>query len=175
MEDSKQDEIALQRVKSMLEYAEQLIRLDEIVARKLSQHRLPDGTQFVIHQHEFYSLPGVHFDQIDDDGPIWLRMERLTRTRPPEPELEISEWITVSNDPDKPCELIDVLRKRVTRQEKDQRFNKGEIHEDEFQPSLNDEPDNKGQSQHFDLALNLDRRPEIRDAADIYRAEHWAP
>ena len=174
MKDSKQDEIALNRLKSMLEYAEQLIRLDEIVARKLSQHRLPDGTQFVIHQHEFYSLPGVHFDQTDDDGPIWLRMERLTRTRPPEPESEISEWIILSNDPDKPCELIDVLRKRVTRQEKDQRFNAGDIHEDEFQPSLNDEPDNKGQSRHFDLALNLDRRPEIREAADFYRAEHWA-
>jgi very-short-patch-repair endonuclease/transcription elongation GreA/GreB family factor len=174
VEERKQDELALHRVKSMLEYAEQLIKLDETVVKKLSQHRLPDQSHFIIHEHQLYNLPGVQFDQIDEDGPIWLRMERLIRTRPPAPEVKILEWVNVSNDPDKPCDLINVLRKRVTLLERDELIDLGELHDDEYQPSLKDEPKSKGQPQYFDLTLNLDRRHEIRDAADAYRAENWA-
>ena len=95
--------LARVRMNGMLEYIEQLIKLDESVARKLDHHRLTDGTQFVLHQHELHDLPGVHRDKSDNQGPIWLRMERLTRLRTPEPSKELLDWIVVSNDPDKLC------------------------------------------------------------------------
>ena len=175
MKDSEQNCKAIHRLKSMLDYAEQLIRLDESVAKKLNQHRLADGTQLIIHEHEFANLPGFYFDKSDEEGPIWLRVERLMRTRAVEPPTEISEWIVVSNDPEKPCGVVDVLHKRVAKKEKNELFERGEIDETEFQVSLSDEPDKSGQPQYFDLAMSLDRRSKIRDAIDLYRAEQWTP
>jgi hypothetical protein len=35
----------------------------------------------------------------DEEGPIWLEIERLARTKPPIPPKEIGEWIVLSDDP----------------------------------------------------------------------------
>ena len=175
------EDLARTRMRGLLEYVEQLIKLDENVARKLDQHRLPDGTQFCVHQHELYGpsgllLLGLHLDEADDDdGPVWLRIERLTRTRPPAPSEEIADWIAISNDPDKPCAAKDILRRRVSITEKDNLLKAGTVFEDEIQPSLKAEPDSQGRAQYFDLALRLDRRTELGAKIDLYRAEIWTP
>ena len=174
MKKSKSEDDALVRMRGVLTYVEQLIKLDEKVARKLDQHRLPDGTQFILHQHELHGLPGLHLDDADGEGSIWLRMERLTRTRPPEPSENFANWIVISNDPDKICDVKETHRQRVSVAEKDQLLQTGFLFEDETQPSLNDEPDKDGKPQHFDIAMRLDRRPELGVAIDTYRAELWA-
>jgi very-short-patch-repair endonuclease len=167
------DETARVRITGMLEYVEQLIRLDENVARKLEQHRLADGTQFALHQHELHELPGLQLDLSDEEGPIWLRIERLTRSRPPAPPEEALDWITVSNDPEKPCATKDTVRKRVTAAEKENLIQLGIAFDNEFEPSLKNEADGDGKVKHFDLAMTLVRRPELVTKIEIYRAEAW--
>jgi very-short-patch-repair endonuclease len=174
MIDSKENDEALVRMRGMLEYIEQFIKLDENVARKLEQHRLPDGTHFVLHQHELYGLPGLHLDLFDDDGPIWMRMERLLRSRPPEPSQDIADWLTISNDPDRPCEIKDTFRLRVSAAEKSTLLQAGTIFEDEFEPSLKDEPSEDGTPGFFDIAMRLAKRPELRTAIDTYSTDLWA-
>jgi transcription elongation GreA/GreB family factor/very-short-patch-repair endonuclease len=76
---------AAERLNSLLEYVEQVVRLDERAAMRLAEHRLSTGLTFIVHQHEPAALPGISHDLTDDDGPIWLRIERLRRGAPPVP------------------------------------------------------------------------------------------
>jgi len=71
--------IAAERLKSLLGYIEQVVRLDERAAMRLAEHRLPTGQSFILHQHEVHALPGINHDLIDEDGPVWLSVERLRR------------------------------------------------------------------------------------------------
>ena len=72
-----EDKLAARRLNGLLEYVEALVKLDERPATRLAQHKLADGSQFILHQHELVGIPGLAFDTNDAYGPIWLRMERL--------------------------------------------------------------------------------------------------
>jgi hypothetical protein len=80
-----QQNSASDRLKELLGYVEQVIKLDERPAFRLSEYRFPTGQAFTYHQHEFHALPGITHDLTDDDGPIWLSMKRLKRGQPPDP------------------------------------------------------------------------------------------
>jgi hypothetical protein len=94
-----EDKLAARRLNGLLDYVEALIKLDERPATQLAQHKLADGSQFILHQHELAGLPGITFDISDPDGPIWLRMERLQRTTSPQADAACRAWVDVSNDP----------------------------------------------------------------------------
>jgi hypothetical protein len=47
---------AAERLKELLGYVEQVVRLDERPAFRLAEFRLPMGQTFVFHQHEFHAL-----------------------------------------------------------------------------------------------------------------------
>jgi hypothetical protein len=70
---SVDDGAAAERLLGLLDYVDALIKLDERVPMRLSQHKLQDGAQFVLHEHELTKLPGVTLNKGDDEGPIWLR------------------------------------------------------------------------------------------------------
>jgi very-short-patch-repair endonuclease len=174
MRDSDEDSEALRRMNGMLNYVEQLIRLDESVVKSINQHKLADGTQFIIHQHDLEELPGFHFDQGDDSGPIWLRIERLVRSQPPEVDEVCKEWITVSNNPTKTCTVKTVIQKRVSKTDMERMISEGLVLSEECQPSLQPEPDKSGKPQFYDIKLELKKRPAIEEAINVYLAERWA-
>jgi hypothetical protein len=87
------------RLTELLDYVEQVVRLDERIALRVDEHRLPSGRTFVLHQHELEALPGVRRDLLDEDGPIWLAVERLRRGNPPEPPELAADWIELSPTP----------------------------------------------------------------------------
>jgi very-short-patch-repair endonuclease len=103
---------AAQRLDALLTYIEQVVRLDERDAMKLAEHKLPTGQSLVLHQHEFHGLPGVSLDLADDDGPIWLQVERLQRSEPPAPPEDLADWLELSSDPAK----APVVRVRIEDQ-----------------------------------------------------------
>src|SRR6267154_2069003 len=81
---------------------------------------------FVFHQHEFHAMPGIAHDLTDDDGPIWLTMQRLKRGEPPEPPKSIAPWLTLSPDPEKTPKLREFLIMTVTEPEKNDLVAHGE-------------------------------------------------
>ena len=86
----------------LLDYVEQVVRLDERVAFQLSEYRLSDGSTFAITKSDTESLPGVRHDIRDDEGgQVWLEVERLARKEPPRPPEELAEWIVQSPNPEK--------------------------------------------------------------------------
>ena len=48
-----------ERLIALLDYVEQVVRLDERVAFRLSEYRLPDGTAFAIGEPDTRNLPGI--------------------------------------------------------------------------------------------------------------------
>jgi hypothetical protein len=93
-----EDKVAAKRLDGLLDYVEALVKLDERPATELAQYRLADGHRFILHQHECAGLPGITFDMRDTDGPIWLKVDRLQRTSPPEADEIIRPWIEISTD-----------------------------------------------------------------------------
>jgi hypothetical protein len=74
-----EDKLAARRLNGLLDYVEALVKLDENPATRLAQHKLADGSHFILHQHELVGFPGIAFDISDPDGPTWLRIDRLQR------------------------------------------------------------------------------------------------
>jgi hypothetical protein len=115
---TSEDRVATTRLNGLLDYVEALVKLDERLATRLAQHKLADGSQFILHEHELSGLPGMTLDSSDADGAVWLRMQRLQRTAAPPATKEIAEWIEVSNDPSRSPTIRDVLHLRVPETEK---------------------------------------------------------
>ena len=131
-----EDKLAARRLNGLLDYVEALIKLDERPATQLAQHKLADGSQFILHQHELAGLPGITFDISDPDGPIWVRMERLQRTTPPQADAACRAWVDVSNDPTKPPVIRDAQHLRVLKAEKDRMIQASEARLDDCVPSV---------------------------------------
>ena len=87
-----------ERLVGLLNYVEQVVRLNESVTFRVSDYRLTDGTCFAIRESDATDLPGVQLDA-QDEGPVWLAIARLTRREPPSPPPEIANWIVASADP----------------------------------------------------------------------------
>src|SRR3984893_3007763 len=151
---------AEERLKELLGYVEQVIRLDERPAFRLSEYRLPTGQSFVFHQNEFHALPGIAHDLTDDDGPIWLTIQRLKRGEPPEPPESIAAWLTLSPDPEKTPKPREFLIRTVTESEKNDLVVSGEARPEDCVDAMG--PEARGR---FDVTFRLEDRPEIAPAS----------
>ncbi|MGO9768746.1 MAG: AAA domain-containing protein [Roseiarcus sp.] len=174
MELNDEDRLAARRLDGLLDYVEQLVKLDERPATRLAQHRLADGSQFVLHQHEFAGLPGIVLDVSDADGPIWLRMDRLQRTAPPPVDPEFRAWIDVPNDPTKPPVIREVLHLRVLEGEKTRMVEAEEARPGDCVPSIKAVGKDEAPGAYFDAIARLEDRPPIREALEIYCTAPWA-
>ena len=54
-----------QKLVGLLDYIEQVVRLDERVAFRLSEYRLPDGSTFAVSKADTQNLPSVRHDLRD--------------------------------------------------------------------------------------------------------------
>jgi hypothetical protein len=169
-----EDKLAARRLNGLLDYVEALIKLDERPATQLAQHKLADGSQFILHQHELAGLPGLTFDISDPDSPIWLRMERLQRTTPPQVNEACRAWVDVPNDPIKPPVIREAQHLRVLEAEKDRMIKAGEARPEDCVPSIKTAKKDDTPGVFFDVMLRLEDRPSIRETLEAYCVVHWA-
>jgi AAA domain len=169
-----EDRLAARRLNGLLDYVEALVKLDERPATLLAQHKLADGSQFILHQHELAGLPGITFDISDIDGPIWLRMERLQRTSPPQVDEACRAWVDVPNDPIKPPVIREAQNLRVLEAEKDRMIKAGEARLEDCVPSIKTAKKDDTPGVFFDVILRLEDRPSLRETLEAYCVVHWA-
>jgi hypothetical protein len=165
---SASDSGAAARLHELLGYVEQVVKLDEHPAFKLAEYRLANGQTYQFHQHESHALPGVKHDQSDDDGPVWLTMERLKRRNPPAAPDTISAWLEVSPDPERTPVLREFLLSTVTGPERDALVVEGKVRPEDCQPAFG--PEDKGK---FDIRFRIEDHPEISAEADRYLTGPW--
>jgi hypothetical protein len=168
-----EDRLAARRLNGLLECVEALVKLDERPATRLAQHKLADGSQFILHQHEFVGLPGIVLDVNDADGPVWLRMERLQRTTPPMVDAELQAWIDISNDPIKPPVIRDVQHLRASEVEKNRMIEAGEARTDDCVASIKAANKDELLGAYFDVIVRLEDRPTTREALELYCTGPW--
>jgi len=157
----------------LLDYVEQVVRLDERVAFRVSEYRLPDGTAFAVGKNDTQNLPGVRHDHRDEEGPVWLEVERLVRKEPPARPDNIAEWIIVSADPARSPEARSERLVTVTAAQRDAALASGEVRPDDVleAPRKRNEPDDA--PPRFDLKLRLEDRPQIATAINQWIAGPW--
>jgi hypothetical protein len=104
-----------QLLKDILRYLTEVVRLDG----RRTNDQLPGDRRFVLHQNEFEGLPGITSDTRDEDGAVWLAVERLRDLNPPAPDADLGNWIDVSPDPEQRPRVRDSFVITVESAEKD--------------------------------------------------------
>src|SRR5271165_1103925 len=162
------------RLINLLDYVEQVVRLDERVAFRLSEYRLPDSTTFAVQESATRNLPGVHHDVRDEEGSAWLEVARLARKEPPQPPSEIAEWIVVSADPARRPEARSQRIVTATAAERDGAVAKGEVRAEDIveSPRRHDAPPDAPPL--FDLTFRLEDRPAIASTIEAWISGPWA-
>jgi very-short-patch-repair endonuclease len=165
---------ARQKLVGLLDYVEQVIRLDERVAFRLSEYRLPDDSTFAISREATRGLPGIRHDLHDDEGAIWLEVDRLTRREPPPRPEEIAQWVAVSADPTKSPEIHVKRIVTVAASERDVALENGEVRADDVMEA----PRKRGEAEStpvlYDLTLRLEDRPQIQQQVNEWIQGPWA-
>jgi very-short-patch-repair endonuclease len=90
--------IEKQRLIALIEFAQHAARLRTKPASDVAQHR-----EFNAFEHQFQGLPGVRLNGIGKEGEdeIWLSVDRLRRTKPPEvTSAVLKAWAEVNQNPD---------------------------------------------------------------------------
>jgi very-short-patch-repair endonuclease len=163
-----------ERLARLLNYVEQVVRLDERVVFQLSDYRLPDGTAFAINGPEHRDLPGVRFDVRDDEGPVWLEVARLARQEPPSPPAEIADWIVPSPDPALPPRSRSRRLVTVNAAERDLALANGEVRSDDVIETSHKGDGTADAPTWFELTLRLEHRHEIADKVANWVAGTWS-
>ena len=156
---------------ALLDYVEQVVRLDERVAFRLTDYRLADGTHLAVAKTETVDLPGIAYETRDDEGPIWLSVERLARHAPPDPPKAIAAWLTVHPDPGVAPTLLSERIETVTAQERNALLAGESAGEEDFSPAP-EQADRAG-GPHFDRKLRLADRPELRPEIEAWILGPW--
>ena len=162
-----------QRLIGLLDYIEQVVRLDERVAFRLSEYHLPDGSTFAIGKSDTQNLPSVRHDHRDEEGAVWLEVERLSRKEPPAPPEELAEWIVLSADPIRPPEVRNERIVTVSPAERDAALAKGEVRPDDVLEAPRKRGDPENAPSRFDLTLRLEDRPELNDSIADWITKTW--
>ena len=53
----------------------------------------------VLHEEDLRDRVGIRHDLPDIDGSIYVKIDRLRRTDPPEPPAAAKDWLTIGRDP----------------------------------------------------------------------------
>jgi hypothetical protein len=119
-------------------------------------------------------LPGIVFDINDDDGPIWLRIQRLQRTAPPQIAVEWRACIDISPDPFKLPPIRETQHIRVLEAERNRMVEAGEARPKDCVPSTKLAQQDEQPGTYFDVMLRLEDRPSIKEAIEHYCSGAWA-
>ena len=161
------------RLVGLLDYVEQVVRLDERVAFRLSEYRLPDGTTFAVTKTDTQNLPGVRHDIRDDEGQVWLELERLPRREPPKPPEQFAEWVVISSDPNHRPEARPHRLITVAAEQRDEALIKKEVRPDDVLEAPRKRGEFENAPPRYDLKLRLEDRPQIAAAIEEWIAGPW--
>jgi hypothetical protein len=156
-----------QPLKDILRYLTEVVRLDGGQANG----RLPNDRRFVLHQNEFDGLPGITRDTRDEDGAVWLAVERLTDLNPPEPDPDLGNWIDVSRDPEQKPRVGDSIVVTVGRAEKERLVAAGRARTQDCAPAVAGSESDGG---IWSVRLRLADDPDLASRLERFVEEPWA-
>ena len=155
---------------NVLGYLAEVVRLGEPVVRRVADYRSDDDARFVLHQHELDGLPGITLDSLDDDGPVWLRVECLQTIEPPAIDPDLGVWIDMSGHPDRCPTICESVMVTVDGAEKDRLVEAKLARAVDLEPAIN--PDRRHYN-IFNVRLRLADYPSVASRLEAYVAGPW--
>ncbi len=153
------------RLRELVEYVEELVRQAEKPVFALRDYK-----NILYYEADLKGQVGVHHDLEDEDGPIWLKIDRLKREDPPVVPEPIREWVTASRDPFREP-VVDKLRiQTMHKDDATKLVARGVIANDDIQPALKSgEP-----RDHVDVVMRLERFEDAKVAVGHYISGPWS-
>ncbi len=174
--DLNESKTAAETLVGLLDYIEQVVRLDERVAFRLADYRLQDGSTVAIRAAALAGLPGIATDLPDAEAPIWLAVDRLAREAPPVPPPDLAAWLLVSVDVMTPPTILRERLHSVTAVERGALIAADQAAEEDFAPGPEEADAREGERVNFarfDLRLRLDDRPGLERKLQDWLATVW--
>jgi hypothetical protein len=162
---------AVEPLMNVLGYLEEVVRLKEPVVQRVADYRSADDGRFVLHQGELDGLPGIILNSLDDDGPVWLRVEYLKKIEPPSVDPDLAVWIEVSADPDRASSIRDSVTVTVDGAEKDRLVAAKQARAADLEPAINTD---RRHHDIFNVRLRLADHPGLAARLEAYVAGPWA-
>ncbi|MGH7071081.1 MAG: hypothetical protein ACREFO_13865, partial [Acetobacteraceae bacterium] len=151
-------------VSQLIEYVRVLLELTDKPVWSLANYN-----NVILHEDHLRNRIGIHHDLTDADGPVYLKIDRLPRTDPPEPPLEAANWLTVERDPFKEP-VIQPLRTTVMpASQAEWLIAEGAVDRADVTNTLKPKP---GEDLR-DVVLRLERFPEAKAKVEQYVARAW--
>jgi transcription elongation GreA/GreB family factor/very-short-patch-repair endonuclease len=152
------------RLRELVEYVEELVRQAEKPVFALG-----DYNNVLFYESNLKGQVGVHHDLEDEDGPIWLKIDRLRRIDPPVVPESIRQWLAVSRDPFREPVLETMRVETMHKDEAAKLVARGLAANDDIQPTLR-----TGQPRdQVDVVLRIERFIDVRAAAENYIGGPW--
>ncbi|MEE9207995.1 MAG: AAA domain-containing protein, partial [Gemmatimonadota bacterium] len=159
-----------QRLVDLVGYVEHMVRLGEKPVFALGEYR-----QLTYHEAELKGRIGIRHDQADDDGPIWLSIDRLKRIDPPDVPEKIHPWITISPDPFTEPVVAAVRTETIVKADADEFIEEGILEEEDVQPALR--PGRYGEEEEqaglCDVIFRLENLTDIEASVRTYVQGPW--
>ncbi len=153
-----------EKLVDLIDYVRQMVELGQRPVFSVQDYK-----QLLYHEVELKNRIGIHHDLSDEDGPIWLKIDRLKRIDPPDVPEAIREWTTVSRDPFQTPKVTETRTDTLDAREADRLVEEGILDAADVQPALKPKPGRK----QADVIYRLDRLPSIQRAIDQYLREPW--
>lgn len=151
-----------EKLLELLDYVEELARLPEKVVFSVRKYR-----NLHYFEHQLRGKVGISHDLSDDESAVWLKIERLHRTRPPKPDEEISDWLTISNDPNTRPQIADSIIASVVNEKVKELIRTELIDEEDLLETQ------ENLSEIVDVRLRLDRLPDLETRIQNYIDGIW--
>lgn len=147
----------------LLDYVEELACLPERAVLSVRSYRT-----LLFYEDQLRGKVGIYHDVAEEDGAIWVRIDRLQRQPPPVPNEDIRPWLTVSRDPTKPPEVRESIILTMPKDESNKLVDQGSVDAADVMTSP------KGDANIVDVRLRLDRFPELIASIEEYNATVWS-
>jgi len=149
----------------LLSYLEHLAKLGEKAVFSLNEYQ-----QFAFSELNLKGQLGITHDAFNEEGPVWLRIERLQRHDPPAPPNEVKDWIVLSRDPFRAPRVLDILTRTISQADADDLVRSGKAKNADVMPS----PKFRDGKPMVDVMLRLNDEPRIKSVAEDYMNRTWA-
>ena len=158
----------------LTETHEKLINLVDYVRHLVELGQKPvfsvnDYKQLLYHEVDLKNRIGILHDLSDEDGAIWLKIDRLKRIEPPEASAFIRDWIAISRDPYQIPKVWEIRTETLDTNQAHRLVKSGILDSVDVQSALKTKPDHD----QVDVIYRLGRLPAVKCAIDQYLSGPW--
>ena len=159
-----------ERLVDLVDYVKHMARLGQKPVFALGEYR-----QLAYHEAALKGRIGIRHDQSDEDGPVWLSIDRLKRINPPDVPEEIQPWVTVSPDPFAEPVVAEVRTETIPKARADEFIEEGILEEEDVQPALRSGRygEEEEQAGLCDVIFRLENLHDIESSVRTYVQGPW--